>query len=275
MGQVRRMLDEDLANHPAPPLGDLIEQAMKQGTRIRRRRRYAAWGAGSATLALLLAFVLALGPLDLRTRQSRSAGTPDLPWQPTTTASTAPKTKPARTPDPVGPTTLQPPPRVVGRVGIPPRPGGQWLTATPAGLLELLTRLLPEGTTSGFAASTTVANYVQVYLDRGDGPGMLRLEVFHLPAGDAEPVGTAQLQETPSNCVQDRYVWINHGDGVGVSLAIATCLAADGSDNPPGVAALTTDEAVAILADPRWGTELPAELVTAGAARFPDLAPLR
>src|SRR5262245_22157137 len=54
--------------------------------------------------------------------------------------------------------------------------------ATPAALLELLTRLLPAGPTSGFAGEIDEDGIrVQVYLDRGSGPRLVRLRVTPRP----------------------------------------------------------------------------------------------
>jgi len=60
MGDVRGRFRDDLARHPAPPLGDLVQQSVAQGRRLRRQRRRAQFGAGGSALAVLLVIGLVL-----------------------------------------------------------------------------------------------------------------------------------------------------------------------------------------------------------------------
>lgn len=289
MGDVRGRFTDELARHVAPPLGDLVQQSMVQGRRLRRRRRLAQIGAGASALAVLLVIGLAAGPL---TNGADQAGRSDS-WDIGSPGGSvdSPTPSPAETPDdaPSGgfvrgaaeapgvaasptPTTT-----VIDTVRIGAGPDGALLTTTPQGALDLLMRLLPKGETSGEAnlgssGAGPGMPYVQIFLDRGDGPGMVRLSVYqdHL-GGDPVP-GTVELTEVPGNCVQDKMITVYHRDGLQIDVLIATCLAWAGKGNSPAPAVLSVDEAIAIAANPDWGTKLPAEYVRSGAKRFPTLA---
>jgi hypothetical protein len=149
--------------------------------------------------------------------------------------------------------------------------------ATPAGLLELVGRLLPAGQTSHHAVSSDDSRHVQVYLDRGQGPAMIRFWVAkaqspaELPCpafASCTDVGRdrVELMEIDGNCIQRWSVALRRADGVVIFFNLASCLSWDGTANPPAPKALTTDEAVRIAFDPRWGTLLPRDAL----ARLPD-----
>lgn len=84
------------------------------------------------------------------------------------------------------------------------QPAAAKVPATAAGVLELLTTLLttvlPTGKTSGYAATTEDGEpFVQLYLDTGSGPGMLRVGVFH---GSEDPWTTdAELERAATDCL--------------------------------------------------------------------------
>jgi hypothetical protein len=58
-------------------------------------------------------------------------------------------------------------------------------------------------------------------------------------------------------------------DDSAVSIRVASCLADD--PRKVGPPALTLEQATEVATDPRWGRTMDADLVKAGAARFPDL----
>lgn len=187
----------------------------------------------------------------------------------------------------------------VGTVAVLPRPThavpvgapAQTVPATPAGILQLLTEQLPAGTTSGYAGSDTDGELmVQVYLDSGQGPGMLRVTVdtasddpWLAPGGKAivgAPVTLAdgtryQVTQMPDNCVQSTMVIVVRPNRAMVVLNIATCLAWNGTANPASPAPLTVAQAVAVADSPRWGVKIDKALVDAGRQRFPHLPPVR
>ncbi|WP_433309291.1 hypothetical protein ACQP0U_20235 [Micromonospora sp. CA-269861] len=288
MGDVRARFTDDLARHPAPPLGDLVEQSVVQGRRLRRQRRLAQFGAGGSALAMLLVIGLAAGPLGIGGDDGGQPGglTAGSPGGLVDTATPSPAGSPGGAPGgflggvdeeqgaSVSPT---PTPTVIDTVRIGAGPDGELLTTTPQSALELLTRLLPSGTTSGYASlQSSEAGpgmpYVQVFLDRGDGPGMLRLSIYQDHLGGHPAPGTVELTEVPDNCVQNKMVTVYHRAGLQIDLLIATCLAWDGKGSSPAPAVLSVKEATAIAANPTWGTKLPAEYVISGAKRFATLA---
>ena len=161
--------------------------------------------------------------------------------------------------------------------------------ATAATVVYRLTQLLPAGQTSGYAAASDNSEFGQIYLDRGHGTGMLRLDVYQKQPGQkqaCEPSSSSDIQTAcrklpdgstvtitriPDNCIQSLVVNVDHADGVGVQLNVGTCLAWNGHENPAGVEALTQDEAIRIADDPSWGVTMDSATVAAGAQEFPHL----
>ncbi|MEU0551627.1 hypothetical protein [Micromonospora sp. NPDC005979] len=289
MGDLRGRFRDEMARHVVPPLGDLLEQSVVQGRRLRRRRRLAQFGAGGSALAMLLVIGLAAGPLTGGADQVGQSET----WGVGSPGGSvdSPTPFPAETPDsapgggsvagaaeaPGVATSATPTTTVIDNVRIGAGPDGPSLTTTPQGALELLMRLLPKGETSGQASLESSGAgpgmpYVQIFLDRGDGPGMVRLSVYQDRLGGDSLPGTVELTEVPGNCVQDKMITVYHRDGLQIDVLISTCLAWDGKGSSPAPAVLSVDEAIAIAANPTWGTKLPAEYVKSGAKRFPTLA---
>ncbi|MCG5468277.1 hypothetical protein LADH09A_002137 [Micromonospora sp. LAH09] len=292
MGDVQGRFRDDLAQHPAPPLGDLIQESMAQGRRLRRQRRLTQFGASGSALVILLVIGLTAGPLGGGAEDAGQPGGPTVgsPGGPVDTATSSPAESPDGGPSgfeestneeqrgyprrslpPVSSTT------VIDTLRIGAGPGGELLTTTPQGALELLTRLLPKGEASGYAILQSSGArpgmpYVQLYLDRGDGPGMLRLAIHRDNLGGDPPPGTVELTEAPDNCVQNKIVTVHHRGRLKVDLTISTCLTWDGKGTSPARPVLSVKEATEIVGNPIWGTELPAELVINGAKRFPTLA---
>ncbi|MEW2429231.1 hypothetical protein AB0877_14580 [Micromonospora sp. NPDC047644] len=288
MGDVRGSFRDDLDRHPAPPLGDLVQQSMVQGRRLRRQRRLAQFGSGGSALAMLLVIGLAAGPLGGGADDTGQPGGPNLvlPGPSVDTGMPSPTDSPTDAPGGFEPGTEENPARsvpptpfttVIDTVRIGAGPDGDLVTTTPEGALELLTRLLPTGKTSGYVGLESSGAgpgmpYVQLYLDRGDGPGMLRLSIYRDRLGGNPVPGTVELTEVPGNCVQTQMITVHHDAGLQVDLMIATCLVWGPKGTVPAPAVLSLKEAIEIAANPAWGTKLPAEYVINGAKRFPRLA---
>ncbi|WP_422739118.1 hypothetical protein ACN263_07750 [Micromonospora sp. WMMD729] len=289
MGDVRGRMRDELARHVAPPLGDLVQQSMVQGRRLRRRRRLAQFGAGGSALVVLLLIGLAIGPRLGGDAQVGQPGTWDIGAPGGAVESPTPS--PAQTLDstpgggfepdePQAPgvgTSPTPTTTVIDTVRIGAGPDGELQTTTPQAALELLTRLLPKGTTSGAASLGSGGAgpgmpFVQIYLDRGDGPGMVRLSIHQDRLGGDPVPGTVELTEVPGNCIQDKMITVYHRNGLQVDVLISTCLAWAGKGNSPAPVVLSVDEAIAIAANPTWGTRLPVEIVAMGAKKFSNLA---
>jgi hypothetical protein len=231
---IHRMLVEELDKRPAPPLGDLAGDAVARGRRLRRARTARGLGAGAAALAV---FVVLVTVGVTRATGPSSVG--------------------------VGPSSV-----VAGAA-----PTTKLVPATSAGVLELLTRLLPAGTTSAFAVADDDPLHVQLMIDRGQGPAMIRVSIFH--AGGCQstcrPVGggaVAATGEIPDNCIQRWRITVYHANGDAIAFDLSSCLEWNGTTNPPSPRALSDAEAIAIGANAGFGTKMPADLVAAGAQHF-------
>lgn len=265
---MRRLLTQELADEHSPPIGDLVRAAIDQGEQLRfRRRAGVVAGAAAAVVTLVVAFGLLLGVTDgTSTAPDRYAAQP---------AESAVSPSPFPSPSPL-----------LNRDGltfaVPTASSGPTVVATWAASLELLDRLLPgkhSGQAWGEGEATPGSTFVQTYVDKGEGPGMLRLGVaaygnsldecaigqrcYEVPG-----VGRVAIEELPDNCVQSKVVSLFRDDGVYLQLNLGTCLAWDGTRNPEGRMVLTEQEAIDVVLDPRWGVRMPAELVSIGAAKF-------
>ncbi|MEU8256664.1 hypothetical protein AB0C06_20645 [Micromonospora inaquosa] len=272
-------------------MGDLVQQSMVQGRRLRRQRRLAQFGAGGSALAMLLVIGLAAGPLGVGANDTAepgglTGGSPEMPVGTTTPSPVQSSEGPPgaegandnQQADPLRAGLPTASTRVIGTVRIGAEPGGKLLTTTPEGALELLTRLLPGGKTSGYAslrsgeAAGLGMPYVELHLDRGAGPGMLRLAIYQGGLGGGPAPGTVELTEVPDDCVQNKMVTVHHPSGIQVTLMISTCLVWEGKGTSPARPVLSVDEAIEVAASPIWGTKLPAEFVVTGTKRFSTLA---
>lgn len=254
--ELRGLLRDELAAQRPPPLGDLVAVALRDGRRIRRRRRLAAFGGGTAVAGVLAATMALGGPFGPATRSEPAADD-------RTVAGATP------TPPRPGDAGHFPPPARPGAAA----PGPEQVRATPEAMLVLLEGLLPAGRTSAPAKAGPRDLRVQLYLDRGNGPGMIRVSVSGDPrSGPRTGTPAVTVDSQPDNCMQSTVARARWPDGLTVQAELATCLARDGRRNPPTLPALSKDEARVVVADPRWGTTMEAGLVRAGAERFPRVA---
>jgi hypothetical protein len=116
-----------------------------------------------------------------------------------------------------------------------------------------------------------------LYLDDGGGPALVRVGVSRADTkarSGAEPprgaTSTVTIQHMPDNCLQSTKVDARWPDGTLVEVAVPTCLAAD---SPPTRPALTTQQAIRVASDPRWGVTMDQKLVDLGARQFPVAVP--
>lgn len=271
--ELRTLMRSELSAERPPPLGDVVGIAMRDGRRIRRIRRLGAFGAATAVAGVVavvatLAGPFAPGPDGVQAPAAAppsaapvASGTPALPDVP---IPRLPGLGSAKIP---GPSELPSKVRIEVR-----RDRGPQLKATSGAMLELLTRLLPAGRTSDYATATGGDLHVQLYLDSGKGPGMIRVSMgAAVPPGYGGDLAQVTIDHLAGNCIQSTVVGAYRPDGTIVQVDVATCLAWDGKQNKPARAALTTDQAVKVAVDPRWGMTMDADLVTKGAKRFPRL----
>jgi hypothetical protein len=146
------------------------------------------------------------------------------------------------------------------------RADGTRTKATSAAMLHLLTALLPPGRTSHFSVSADDDLRVQLYLDDGQGPGLIQVAVTKT-AGDST-AAQVTISHNPGDCLAATTIDAAWPDGTLVEVDVPTCLAPGGAEGEP---ALTLDEAVRVAADPRWGVTMDPGLVAAGAKRFPSV----
>jgi hypothetical protein len=235
-----------------PPIGDLVGEAVAKGRRLRTAKRLRV---GGASLAVLVVTGLAAIPI------VRSTAAP----------ATAAVAAPAAAASSSAPAVAIETNRVKG---------------TPAGVLKLLTENLPKGKTShvaGFVQDGDVG--VQTYLDRGQGPGMIRLyvmtrteaqltskrSVLKGPWIPLENGAEYQAITVPGNCIQHTIVYVRHPDDTLLQFDLSTCLAWDGGQNTTSPQILSVREAAEVGADPRWGVKIDPALNKQGAATFPHL----
>jgi len=251
--ELRSLLRDELSAERPPPLGDLVATALRDGRRIRRNRRFAA--AGTTTVAGFVVLAMALG--------SPFAAAP----APGAGHQVAARPDPVRSSAAPAPTRSRPAP-----VLATPIPGGL-RPATPEAMLALLTKLVPAGVTTHYAKASDGSLHVQMYLDRGKGPGMIRVSLGGAPDAESkygEPKVT--IAAPPGNCVQSRIVRAEQPGGLTVQADLGTCLAWDGKENPKAALILTDAEARAVVTDPRWGLDMDQSLVKTGTTAFPKLA---
>lgn len=168
---LRALLRADLGSERPPPLGDIVDAAIREGRRIRRTRRIRTFAASLfAVAAAVSAFVLVGdGGIAGRRSQPVEAAGPASP-------QSVPPVPPAPTPTAEARTlTIR-----SGTDGA----GGSREKATPAAMLQLLTQVLPPGRTGDFAVAPEDDLQVQLTLDDGDGPSLVRVEVDKRPAAD-------------------------------------------------------------------------------------------
>jgi hypothetical protein len=236
-----------------PPMGDLVGEAVAQGRRMRTARRFRAGGVG---LAVLVVAGLVAMPLVRSTAAPAPA--------PAAIAVAAPSAGKSSS----APAAVTETKRVKG---------------TPAGVLQLLTENLPKGRTSHYAGVVEGGDVgVQTYLDRGQGPGMIRLHVMTRTMaeltskrstlkGPWTPLGNGasfQVLSVPGNCIQQTIVYVRHADDTLLQFDLYGCPAHGGRTMRQ---VLTAREAAEVGADPRWGVKIDPALNRQGAAAFPHL----
>lgn len=256
---LRALLRAELGAERPPPLGDMVGAAIRDGRRIRRMRRIRTIGAGLLAVAAAVAAFVLVGDGGVANRRQEPIEA---------VAALTPQTVPPVVAAPIAPAEAR---TLTIRSGTASA-GGTRKKATAAAMLHLLLQLLPPGRTSHFAVAADDDLQVQVDLDAGGGPGVVRVEVDRSPFGDEPRGGTASVTIThmPDNCLRSTSVGASWPDGTLVRVDVANCVA-DRSGTRVTRPALTVDQAVRVAADPRWGVTMDERLVTVGAREFPKL----
>jgi hypothetical protein len=247
--ELRALLVDELSAEQRPPLGDIVPAAMRDGRRMRRNRRFAAIGSGTAVAAVVVVAASLAGPA-----ATGGSGNPVPAAAPPAAASVSAPVSAAVSAPPSAPPSAAAKPQLV--------------KATTRGMLELLAQTVP-GTTSDPAAGSDGSLAVQLNVDRGHGLGMVR--VFVSGTGTTTGTVTVHADGLADNCIENRYVEATWSGGTEVMVLVPSCLAWDGHQNKPAASSLSDAEAKALAADPRWGTKMDQALVDAGGRHFPTL----
>ncbi|WP_371496065.1 hypothetical protein OG871_10045 [Kitasatospora sp. NBC_00374] len=282
----RDSLNEELSGLAEPPLGDLVGTAARRGRSRVRRNRVVGAAAGSV-VAVAAVTALLLGPLGagrVHTPPVAAGGTSTGPTvAPPTAPATAPPTGAAAGPD-------------ADASGGPPteEPVVQPVNVTATAVLAAVLDALPVGKTDHYAVNPPVLG-AQVYLNTGRGAGLIRVFVGTSPAdlsacGSPSKPGSAERRtcfadrrgqstivdtDVEGNCLSSTSVISAREDGTTVHVVLGTCLAWDGTANPPGVPALTVDQAVELAGDPSIGARMDPDFVQVADKRFPALPSFR
>lgn len=280
---LRALLRAELNDERPPPLGDLVGAALRDGRRIQRRRRAGAAAAGAlGIVAFVLAGDIAALPeprFDEFAVEAAEELTPAVPAPSGTPfglvaprVAVSPGYVPFRS---TAPTTLAPERTLAIRSGTHDAAGPP-TKATTGAMLRLLTQLLPAGLTSNAAVADGELG-VELILDRGNGPGTIRLELDQARTASPRPArggtATVTIGGVPDDCSRSTTVTSRWPDGTTVQLDVGTCLALKSGETTRPV--LSTGEATAIAADPRWGLTMDAELVAVGDKQFGRLPVFR
>jgi hypothetical protein len=243
---LRAKLADELSATPEPPIGDLIDAALRRGRRLRTVRRLQAGAAALLGLTVLTVAAVTL-PDALGGRGSEPVAAPPALRQ-------SPRPRVPATPAGLLELLLSllPPGPTSNYAADPEQPMVQTYLDTGAGPGML--RLTVTTVQRGSALFDAPGNGIQA-----TGPS-------ELPGG-----GEVVVLQIPENCIQRTVVEVRHPDDTLVQINIASCLAWDGTANKPAPQVLTAEQAATIAADPRWGTRLDPSLEDAGAAHFPEL----
>lgn len=260
--ELRDLLRAGLAAERPPPIGDMVVTAIRDGRRIRRKRRL---GASAAALVVLVLAILGLRDAGVTQRAELGVPVAAAP------AALSPGSVPAQRSVVAAPRRA----RTLAVHSGTLRADGMQKKATSAAMVHLLTLLLPPGRTSHFGVAADDDLLVRLYLDDGGGPAMVRVSLGRDASFGGEPprggTATVTIDRTPGDCLRDTVVGAEWPDSTVVRVDIPTCLPFDGVRNPPTRPALTVDQAVRVATDPRWGTTMAAGLVDAGAKQFAAL----
>jgi hypothetical protein len=276
-----------MSSQVRPSLDGLAQEVLARGRRARRARTakiastvFVAAGLVGAAVAVAVPTIGGGHPVATdRGGVAKSASRPASPARPAT------RTAPAGGPDAVPAAVILT--NVTSPASYIPQPSGPKAPTSNAAILDELLRLLPPGATSNYAFYGLGA---QTYLDGASGLGMIRI---FLSKGSLNPDActsavpsdmTRTCSTLPSgatvlttrisdNCVEPLAIDVDHGDGTVVQVDVATCLAWNGTSNPPAHMAITAAQAVQIAANPVWGAgQMDAALVSDAASRFAGIS---
>jgi hypothetical protein len=253
---LRARLAVELEAWDEPPLDGLVAGALVQGRRLRRVRTAKVVGSLVAACALTVGVVFGGQAL------VGGHGHGNVPSA--SGAADGLHLTIAATPSP-------------GSAPVIDQPPGPKSPATAATVAYLLRQLLPPGVVTDYQTYGPIR--LRVDFDRGDGLAMIDLEVVSHDLSNCAVGGCSvgpggawvRIVRDPTDCLRSTLVQVDHGNGTTVQVQLSTCLLHDAKAEGSSHEALTVAEATAIAADPDWGQEMSADMVTAGAQQFPGL----
>ncbi|MDH6113292.1 hypothetical protein P3T36_001824 [Kitasatospora sp. MAP12-15] len=275
MNDFRTDLGDELSMLSAPPLGDIVGAAARDGRRTRRVRGFGA-AVGSA-LALTAVVALAGGALGSTGQHTAELSAAAGPAAPVSAPGSAP------VPAPASPSTTP---------VTSPAPAAGLVPTNGKVVLAAVLKALPAGVkTSNYAVDnagkigrTVHQDMAQTYVTTAAGTGMVR--VFLSPAVPGEKASPCKapdqcfkdakgeqvyVSHVADNPVQNTLVTVAHADGSSVMVQLSSVLAWNGTTNPAGIVALTVDQAAAVASDPALSTNVDPAAVAAAAAQFPSV----
>ncbi|MET8627841.1 hypothetical protein ABZW30_29555 [Kitasatospora sp. NPDC004669] len=259
---VEYMRRADADGSSTPPAGEDRMPRVQRRIRRTRRIRAAALATPVIALAVAAATLLPASSQDTGLSADGPASGPGPSSAPATGAPTADAAGPADT-----------------RVA----------TTGPA-LLAVLLDALPPGEKAGdFAANSGDYPTAQAYLTDARGTRQITVtlttpyaeRVCSSSGGDSsvrcfrdsrgQQVRISHIPSAGGSCTRTVTVTVAHPDGRDVEIEMFDCPTKEGGTRPPGTAALTEDQAVALAGNPAFSLQMDSRFVQAAADRFPDL----
>jgi hypothetical protein len=287
--RLHSMFRSEMASQERPSFDGVAQEVLGKGRRARRVRT-AKIASGVLVMAGLAGAVVAVAVPSIGGSHAVTASPASSVSSASSASSAGPAgpASPATRTAPVGGASTVPVAailtNVISRTDYIAQPRGAKAPTTSAAILDELLKLLPPGATSNYAFSPDSA---QTYLDGRSGLGMIRIFLFRgslnpdactsaVPSDMTRACSTLPSRATvlttriSDNCVEPLAIDVDHGGGTVVQIDVATCLAWNGSSNPPAHMAITAAQAEQIAANPAWGAlTMDAALVRASASRFP------
>src|SRR5215469_1287065 len=281
--RLHSMFRNEMSAQARPSLDGMAGEVLARGRQARRART-----AKIASIAVAAASLVGVAVAVPAIAGSQSAGT-------SRGASASPA--PYHTPDGrISGSTNTGPEAVLLSAPSPvryiPQPAGPKAPTTAGAILEELLRLLPPGATSNYSDFNNGPNDMgaQTYLAGASGVGMIRIRLMGNVSVNPEACGgtlrsdmtvtcgrlaggaPVAVSRISDNCIQSASIDVDHGLGTVVQIDLSTCLAWNGTSNPPSPMAITVTQAAQIAANPAWGTlTMDAGLVQDAAGRFANV----
>ncbi|MFG2820307.1 hypothetical protein ACGFX4_12850 [Kitasatospora sp. NPDC048365] len=253
MDDFRTALSEELSELSAPPLAGLVEAAARDGRRVRRRRTVAAAvGSVTAVAAAIALLGGVVGPLRQPAAGPAVQSAAGEPPSPSVTAQTVPTT-----------------PRALLAAVVQALPGTTWTGSdySVSGPEHEVSAMLnmTEGTGTGV---------VRVTLLDGKGPGCKQDDVRFCTVDSRNQLTSVDYLQAP--CPQTVVVTVLRADATRAQVLFGNCRIGENAYYfPPGVNALTVQQAAELAGGPTLSLHSDRRAVEAAEQQYGQAAPLR